>query len=227
MVSLRSGKKVPFLGKNIPKRPYSYKKPIPTADENELISKIGSISIHEPSYAPEDTKSEMDGADVNINNDTYGSMPSLEGSKAEELENFDTSDDETNVESEVEIDTTDLPDETVGIIQKFETKMGKAPTQPYSPLIRAIPTFLDSSDASESAQDSTLSDSSQDLTEDSVLISDVSAIDVELYRFDKENEKRQQSLFSDNSSASSLSSTLQTMIDKAIDSELSSSDEED
>ena len=215
MVSLRSGKKVPFLGKNIPKRPYSYKKPIPTADENELISKIGSISIHEPSYAPEDTKSETDGADVNINNDTHGSMPSLEGSKVEELENFDTSDDETNVESEEEIDNADLPNETVGVNQKFEAKMGKVPTQA---LIRAIPTFLDSSYASESAQDSTVSDSSHDLTEDSVLISDVSSIDVELNRFDKGNEKHQQNLFSDISSASSLSSTLKLMIDKAIDS---------
>ena len=226
MVSLRSGKKVPFLGKNIPKRPYSYKKPIHTAEENELTSKIGSISIHEPSSAPEDTKSEMDGADVNINNliHTYGSMPSLEGSKAEEFENFDTTDDETNVKSKIEIDTAELPNEPVGIITKFEAKMGKAATQSYSPLIRAIPTFLDSSHAS--SQDSTLSESSQDLTEDSVLISDVSSIDAEFNRFDEDNEKYQQNLFSDISSASLLSSTLLTMADKAIGSD-SSSDEED
>ena len=45
MVSLRSGKKVPFLGKKIPKRPRSYKTTIEPEDELNLVTRIGSISI--------------------------------------------------------------------------------------------------------------------------------------------------------------------------------------
>ena len=240
MVSLRSGKKVPFLGKNIPKRSYSYKKPIPTAEESELISKIGSISIHEPTLPGPQT----DGQDSNINDDTYGSMPSLEGSIIEDSnhqENFDTSDDHTKGEStmqsdfqsEIEIDTADgtagAP-ETLGIIQKFEAEMSLADKQfKLMGLLNASTklmknsssAFLDSSNASESSGDSTPSNLSRDMTEDSILTSDVSSSTVPC------NESRQQNIFSDISSASSLSSTLKTMIDKAIDSDTSSSDEDD
>ena len=45
MVSLRNGKKVPFLGKKIPKRPRSYKTSLEPEDELNLATKIGSISI--------------------------------------------------------------------------------------------------------------------------------------------------------------------------------------
>ena len=55
------------------------------------------------------------------------------------------------------------------------------------------------------------------MTEDSILTSDASSIN---------EEEEKQNVFSDISSASSLSSTLKTMIDKAIESE-SSSDEDD
>ena len=236
MVSLRSGKKVPFLGKNIPKRSYSYKKPIPTAEESELISKIGSISIHEPTLPA----SQTDGQDININ-DTYGSMPSLEGSTIEDSspqENFDTSEDDTKGEStmqsdfrsEIEIDTADgtagAP-ETLGIIQKFEAEMSNADKNfKLMGLLNASTklmtnSILDSSNASESSDDSTASNLSRDMTEDSILTSDVSSSTVPC------NESRQQNIFSDISSASSLSSTLKTMIDKAIDSDTSSSDEDD
>ena len=45
MVSLRNGKKVPFLGKKIPKRPRSYKTTLEPEDELNLATRIGSISI--------------------------------------------------------------------------------------------------------------------------------------------------------------------------------------
>lgn len=45
MVSLRSGKKVPFLGKKIPKRPRSYKTTLEPEDELNLVTRIESISI--------------------------------------------------------------------------------------------------------------------------------------------------------------------------------------
>ena len=44
MVSLRNGKKVPFLGKKIPK-PCSYKTTLEPEDELSLAKKMGSISI--------------------------------------------------------------------------------------------------------------------------------------------------------------------------------------
>ena len=44
MVSLRNGKKVPFLGKNIPKRPRSNKTPLQIEDELELTTRLDSIS---------------------------------------------------------------------------------------------------------------------------------------------------------------------------------------
>ena len=45
MVSLRSGKKVPFLGKKIPKRPRSYRTTLESEDELNLATRIESISI--------------------------------------------------------------------------------------------------------------------------------------------------------------------------------------
>ena len=97
MVNLRSGKKVPFLGKNIPKRPYSYKTPIQKEEEIELVAKIASISIHEKDVLPEMPETDAD------NNVTYGSMPSLEGSVLEEnSSNSDVT--ETNIQSNFQSD---------------------------------------------------------------------------------------------------------------------------
>ena len=45
MVSLRSGKKVPFLGKNIPKKARPYQTPLKSEDELEITSRFDSISI--------------------------------------------------------------------------------------------------------------------------------------------------------------------------------------
>ena len=208
MVSLRSGKKVPFLGKNIPKRAYTYKKPIPKEEESELITKIGSISIHEPN-APADTTVE----DNNVNSATYESDETIVEST---VQNDLQSTLETTDQSEIETDTSEMPNKTVGIIERFEAEMTKADQHfKLMGLLNAStklmnssnPVFLDSSASSESSQDSASSDSSQDMTEDSILTSEVSSIDI--------------------SSASSLSSTLKTMIDKAIDSESSSEDEDD
>ena len=231
MVSLRSGKKVPFLGKNIPKRSYCYKKPLPTEEESELISKIGSISIHEPSTLPD--TSQTNASDININDNTFGSMPSLEGSSIEESEpeNFDASGDDTDVEStiqsEIVIDTADSPEESVCVIQKFEAEMTRA--EKHFKLMgilnastklmgRSNPPLIDYSNASSSSQDSV---SSGDLSEDSVSVSDVSSII-------EENKTLQQSVFSDISAGSSLSSTLEAMIENAIDSiEDDSSDQDD
>ena len=44
MVSLRNGKKVPFLGENIPKRPRSNKTTLQIEDELELTTRLDSIS---------------------------------------------------------------------------------------------------------------------------------------------------------------------------------------
>ena len=219
MVSLRSGKKVPFLGKNIPKRAYTYKKPIPKEEESELITKIGSISIQEPN-ATADTTVE----DNNVNSATYESDETIVEST---VQNDLQSTLETTDQSEIDIDTSEMPNKTVGIIERFEAEMTKADQHfKLMGLLNAStklmnssnPVFLDSSASSESSQDSASSDSSQDMTEDSILTSEISSID-------EGNEK--QNVFSDISSASSLSSTLKTMIDKAIDSESSSEDEDD
>ena len=215
MVSLRSGKKVPFLGKNIPKRAYTYKKPISTEEESELITKIGSISIHEPS-APAETTVE----DNNVDNDTYDSDETIAEST---LQNDDESKFEISDQSQIEIDTSEMPDKTVGIVERFEAEMAKGDKHfKLMGLLNAStklmnscnPAFLDSSSSSE---DSVSSESSQDMTEDSILTSDASSTN---------EEEEKQNVFSDISSASSLSSTLKTMIDKAIESE-SSSDEDD
>ena len=45
MVSLRNGKKVPFLGGNIPKRPRSNKPSLQTEDHLEITARLDSISI--------------------------------------------------------------------------------------------------------------------------------------------------------------------------------------
>ena len=45
MVSLRNGKKVPFLGGNIPKRPRSNKPSLETEDHLEITARLDSISI--------------------------------------------------------------------------------------------------------------------------------------------------------------------------------------
>ena len=218
MVSLRSGKKVPFLGKNIPKRAYTYKKPIPKDEESELITKIGSISIHEPS-APADTTVE----DNNVNNATYDSDETIAEST---IQDDHQSTLEASEQSEIEIDTSEMPNKTVAIVERFETEMTKADQHfKLMGLLNAStklmnssnPAFLDSSVSSNSSQDSASSDTTQDMTEDSILTSEVSSIN-------EENEK--QNDFSDISSASSLSSTLKTMIDKAVDSESSSDDED-
>ena len=61
MVSLRSGKKVPFLGKNIPKRPHSYRTTLEPEDETVLASRLGSISIqnHDASTAVNQTRTKQ------------------------------------------------------------------------------------------------------------------------------------------------------------------------
>ena len=212
MVSLRSGKKVPFLGKNIPKRAYTYKNPISKEEESELITKIGSISINEPP-APDETTVQ----DNNVENDTYDSDETIAEST---VQNDDESKLETSDQSQIEIDTTEMPDKTVGIVERFEAEMAKGDKHfKLMGLLNAStklmnscnPAFLDSSNSSQD------SESSQDMTEDSIVTSDTSSTN---------EEEEKQNIFSDISSASSLSSTLKTMIDKAIDSE-SSSDEDD
>ena len=238
MVSLRSGKKVPFLGKNIPKRSYSYKKPIPKETESELISKIGSISIHEPATVPEETQPQTEAVDTNDN--TFGPMPSLEGTKIEESaleESRDTSGDDTNADSTVqsnaqsesEIDTTEglseEKDKNLGILEKFQAEMSR--TDKNFKLMGLLnsttklmnssnPAVLDSSNASDSSNDSTPSNLSRDMTDDSVSTSDVSTIN-------EKSVNRRESIFSD---ISSLNSTLKTMIEKAIESESSSDEDE-
>ena len=215
MVSLRSGKKVPFLGKNIPKRAYTYKKPISKEEESDLITKIGSISIHEPSVPAETTVQDNDSI-----NATYDSDETIAEST---VQNDVQSTLETSDQSQIEIDTSEMPDKFTGIVTRFEAEMAKGDKHfKLMGLLNAStklmnscnPAFLDSSNSSE---DSVSSESSQDMTEDSILTSDASSIN-------EENEK--QNTFSDISSASSLSSTLKTMIEKAIESE-SSSDEDD
>ena len=215
MVSLRSGKKVPFLGKNIPKRAYTYKKPISKEEESDLITKIGSISIHEPSVPAETTVQ-----DNKSNNDTYDSDETIAEST---VQNDDQSTLETSDQSQIEIDTSEMPDKFVGIVGRFEAEMAKGDKHfKLMSLLNASTKLMSSCDpalleSSNSSQDSVSSESSQDMTEDSILTSDASSTN-------EENEK--QNIFSDISSASSLSSTLKTMIDKAIESE-SSSDEDD
>ena len=233
MVNLRSGKKVPFLGKNIPKRPYAYKTPIKKEQESELVSKIASISIHEKDVLPEMPETDAD------NNVTYGSMPSLEGSVLEEnSSNSDVT--ETNIqsnfqsdpevqsdlenESEIEINANELPSNILEIVEKFEAKMTKLDKQfELMGLLKASanlatkssPAFLDSS----SSSDSFSSDSSQNITDDSFSTSDGNTINECL-------EQSQQNVFSDISSSSSLSSTLKTMIDRAVDSDSSATEDD-
>ena len=215
MVSLRSGKKVPFLGKNIPKRAYTYKKPISKEEESDLISKIGSISIHEPNI-PDETTAQDD----NSKNDTYDSDETIAEST---VQNDDQSTLETSDQSQIEIDTSEMPDKFTGIVSRFEAEMAKGDKHfKLMGLLNASTKLMNSCnpallDSSNSSEDSDSSESSEDMTEDSILTSDVSSIN-------EENEK--QNIFSDISSASSLSSTLKTMIEKAIESE-SSSDEDD
>ena len=215
MVSLRSGKKVPFLGKNIPKRAYTYKKPISKEEESDLITKIGSISIHEPSVPAETTVQ-----DNKSNNDTYDSDETIAEST---LQNDDQSTLETSNQSQIEIDTSEMPDKFTGIVSRFEAEMAKGDKHfKLMGLLNASTKLMNSCnpallDSSNSSEDSDSSESSEDMTEDSILTSDASSIN-------EENEK--QNTFSDISSASSLSSTLKTMIDKAIESE-SSTDEDD
>ena len=241
MVNLRSGKKVPFLGKNIPKRSYSYKKPVSKEEECELVSKIGSISIHEvhaPNIIPETVQSKTQDSDTNEL--TYGSMPSLEGSQL--VDNYNTFDDgtvesavqsesqsESEDESEFDINSAGLPDNLNDIVENFEREMVKldenfdllgllkATTKVIS---KPSPSFLDSSESTDSSQDSISSVSSHDMTEDSLLISDDSTITGEMHI-----NKRKKAVFFD-SSASSLTSTLKTSIDKTLDSDLST-DEDD
>ena len=234
MVSLRSGKKVPFLGKNIPKRAYKYKTPIPKEDENELVSKLGSISIHEPNDLPEpteSTKSENDAQDTDVNEVTYGSMPSLEGSALEDtsihaadaesnLQNENGVETESENKSDIEIKASELPSNILDIVNRFETEMIKFDEQfELMGLLKASAKVAGTSsgsflDSSVSSQNSVSSDSSHDMTSDSFLISDESTINGNI-------TKRKQTAFSDISSASSLSSTLQTMADKAIGSDTS------
>ena len=215
MVSLRSGKKVPFLGKNIPKRAYTYKKPISKEEESDLISKIGSISIHEPNI-PDETTAQDD----NSKNDTYDSDETIAEST---LQNDDQSTLETSDQSQIEIDTSEMPDKFTGIVERFEAEMAKGDKHfKLMGLLNASTKLMNSCnpallDSSNSSEDSDSSESSEDMSEDSILTSDASSIN-------EENEK--QNTFSDISSASSLSSTLKTMIDRAIESE-SSSDEDD
>lgn len=215
MVSLRSGKKVPFLGKNIPKRAYTYKKPISKEEESELISKIGSISIHEPNI-PDETTAQDD----NSKHDTYDSDETIAEST---VQNDDQSTLETSDQSQIEIDTSEMPDKFTGIVSRFEAEMAKGDKHfKLMGLLNASTKLMNSCnpalrDSSNSSEDSDSSESSEDMTEDSILTSDASSIN-------EENEK--QNTFSDISSASSLSSTLKTMIDKAIESE-SSTDEDD
>ena len=243
MVNLRSGKKVPFLGKNIPKRSYSYKKPISKEEECELVSKIGSISIHEvhePNIIPESVQSKTLAQHNATNELTYGSMPSLEGSQL--VDNYNTFDDgtvesavqsesqsESEDEFEIDINSAGLPDNLNDIVENFEREMVKldenfdllgllkATTKVIS---KPSPSFLDSSESSDSSQDSISSVSSDDMTEDSLLISDGSTITGKMHK-----NKRKKAVFFD-SSASSLSSTLKTSIDKTLDSDLST-DEDD
>ena len=231
MVYLRSGKKVPFLGKNIPKRPYAYKTPIQKEQESELVSKIASISIHEKDVLPEMPETDAD------NNVTYGSMPSLEGSVLEE--NSSKSDvTETNIqsnfqsdpevqsdsenESEIEINANELPSNILEIVEKFEAKMTKLDKQfELMGLLKASanlatkssPALIDSS----SSSDTFSSDSSQNITDDSISTSDGNTINECL-------AQSQQNVFSDISSSSSLSSTLKTMIDRAVDSDSSATE---
>ena len=238
MVSLRSGRKVPFLGKNIPKRAYTYKTPIPKEEESELITKIGSISIHEPVEMSNLTNvpAETTVQDNNANNGTYDSDNSIAQSIAEStaestaesiaestVQNDDQSTLETIDQSQIEIDTSEMPDKFTGIVERFEAEMAKGDNHfKLMSLLNASAKLMNNCDAplldsSNSSQDSASSESSQDMTKDSILTSDASSTN-------EENEK--QNIFSDISSASSLSSTLKTMIDKAIESE-SSSDEDD
>ena len=239
MVNLRSGKKVPFLGKNIPKRSYSYKKPISREEECELVSKIGSISIHEvhyPNIIPETVQSKTLAQDNDTNELTYGSMPSLEGSQF--VENYNTFDDgtvesvvqsesqsESEDESEIDINAAGLPDNLNDIVENFEKEMVKLDDNfDLMGLLKATtkvinkpsPSFHDSSDSS---QDSFSSVSSHDMTEDSLLISDDSTITGKMHI-----NKRKKAVFFD-SSASSLSSTLNTMIEKTLDSDLSTDED--
>ena len=233
MVYLRSGKKVPFLGKNIPKRPYAYKTPIQKEQESELVSKIASISIQEKDVFPEMPETDAD------NNVTYGSMPSLEGSVLEEnSSNSDVT--ETNIqsnfqsdpevqsdlenESEIEINANELPSNILEIVEKFEAKMTKLDKQfELMGLLKASanlatnssPAFLDSS----SSSDSFSSDSSQNITDDSISTCDGNTTNECL-------EQSQQNIFSDISSSSSLSSTLETMIDRAVDSDSSATEDD-
>ena len=214
MVNLRSGKKVPFLGKNIPKRPYSYKTPIQKEEEIELVAKIASISIHEKDVLPEVPDTDAD------NNASYGSMPSMEGSVLEENSgNIDAT--ETENESEIEINANELPSNILEIVEKFEAKMTKLDKQfELMGLLKASanlarkssPAILDSSVSSDS-------DSSQNVTEDSTSTSDGSTINECI-------ELSQQNVFSDISSSSSLSSTLKTMIDRAVDSDSSATEDD-
>ena len=235
MVRLRSGRKVHFLGKNIPKRAYTYKTPIPKEEESELITKIGSISIHEPVEMSKliNVPSETTVQDNNANNGTYDSdnsiAESIATSTAESIaestvHNDDQSTLETSDQSQIEIDTSEMPDKFVGIVGRFEAKMAKGDKHfKLMGLLNASSKLMNSCypallDSSNSSQDSVSSESSQDMTEDSILTSTNASSTYE------ENEN--QNIFSDISSVSSLSSTLKTMIDKAIESD-SSSDEDD
>jgi len=230
MVSLRSGRKVPFLGKNIPKRAYTYKTPIPKEEESELITKIGSISIHEPVEMSKliNVPSETTVQDNNANNVTSDSDNSIAESIAEStaesaVQNDGQSTLETSDQSQIEIDSSEMPDKFVGFDGRSEAKMPKGDKHfKLMSLLNASTKLMSSCDpalleSSNSSQDSVSSESSQDMTEDSILTSDASSTN-------EENEK--QNIFSDISSASSLSSSLKTMIDKAIESD-SSSDEDD
>ena len=220
MVNLRSGKKVPFLGRNIPKRSYSYKKPISKEEESELVSKIGSISIQ----------------DNNVNELTYGSMPSLEGSAM--VDDFNTSNDASTVqsesqsesedESEIDINAADLPDNLIDIIENFEKEMIKLDENfELMGLLKATtkvmnkssPAFHDSPETSYTSQNSDSSISSHDMTEDSFLTSDASTIDITT-----RITKRKKAVFFNILSASSLSSTF-TAIDKALESDLSTDED--
>ena len=194
MVNLRSGKKVPFLGKNIPKRSYSYKNPISKEEESELVSKIGSISIHEPNSMPATTQSKTVAQDDNINEITYGSMPSLEGSELVDITcNDETGEStvptdiqsESEDEREIDFNAAELPDNLIDIVENFEKEMVKLDKNfELMGLLKATtkvmtessPAFLDSSGSTNSSKDSISSVSSQDMTEDSLVISDESII---------------------------------------------------
>ena len=237
MVNLRSGKKVPFLGRNIPKRSYSYKKPISKEEESELVSKIGSISIHEqPNVMPETTHFQSLAQDNNVNELTYGSMPSLEGSAM--VDDFNASNDASTVqsesqsesedESEIDINAADLPDNLIDIIENFEKEMIKLDENfELMGLLKATtkvmnkssPAFHDSPETSYTSQNSDSSISSHDMTEDSFLTSDASTIDITT-----RITKRKKAVFFNISSASSLSSTF-TAIDKALESDLSTDED--